>query len=81
MVLQLGSYLSYVYDNSNQYSVTCKEVLLKDKSESNKVVFEKLDSWLKVYPKYSTNCNLGEQLTQMCIRDRFYTLRLFTQRR
>lgn len=64
MVLQLGSYLSYVYDNSNQYSVTCKEVLLKDKSESNKVVFEKLDSWLMVYPKYSTNCNLGEQLTQ-----------------
>lgn len=64
MVLQMGSYLSYVYDNSNQFSVTCKEVLVKDKNENNKVAFEKLDNWLKVYPKYSTNCNLQEQLIQ-----------------
>ncbi len=62
MVLQLGSYLSYVHDNSNQYLVTCEDILLKDKNEKNKVVFEKLNSWLRVYPKYSTNCDLAEQL-------------------
>lgn len=62
MVLQVGSYLSYLYDNSNQFSLTCKDILTYDKSESNKTMFEKLDGWLNVYPKYSTNCILAKQL-------------------
>lgn len=64
MVLQLGSYLSYINDNSNQYLIACKDLLLKDRNENNKVMFEKLDSWLKVYPKYSDNCDLAQQLAQ-----------------
>jgi hypothetical protein len=64
MVVQLGSYLLYVHDNSNQYLITCKEILLSDRNKNNQVVFEKLESWLRFYPKYSINCDLIEQLAQ-----------------
>ncbi len=64
MVVQVGSYLSYLYDNSDQYLVTCKEDLLSDKDEKRKDAYEKLESWLTVFPKYTLNCDLRDELNK-----------------
>ncbi len=64
---QIGSFISYMTNNCNLPSLTCIDILLSDKNNSNEKSFQKTESWIKAFPNYTTICDVNEYLK----KDRF----------
>jgi|GEM_PF-2666082 len=60
LVVQTGSFISYITDNCNLPNLTCKDTLLYDKSVENKDEFIKIESWINIFSKYMTTCDVNE---------------------
>lgn len=59
---QMGSFLSYLTDNCNLPNLTCSDTLLSDKNNTNKKSFLKTESWIQVFPNYTSICNVNNYL-------------------
>ena len=59
---QMGSFLSYFTDNCNLPDLTCSDTLLSDKNNTNSKSFLKTESWMKVFPNYTSICNVNKYL-------------------
>ncbi|HKC69004.1 MAG TPA: hypothetical protein VKG26_12290, partial [Bacteroidia bacterium] len=62
ITIQNGSFISYITDNCNLPSLTCKDTLLSDKNTENGAEFEKVEKWMEAFPLYTKECNVNEYL-------------------
>jgi hypothetical protein len=60
LVVQTGSFISYITDNCNLPNLTCKDTLLCDKNAGNQEDYKKVESWIDIFPKYTNQCNVNE---------------------
>ena len=55
---QLGSFMAYYTDDCNLKSLTCIDTLMFDKTKDNKKNYEKLISWIKIFPQYTNQSDV-----------------------
>jgi hypothetical protein len=54
---QLGSYICFLTDESDLFSITCKDTLLFDYENNNKEDFDKALIWLNTFSEYENECD------------------------